>query len=69
MGTGILLIKMDIAYFTLVNMRVSAEKLLQYGYSHPSDDMYRACPRGSWTIPVDIDAETRVRNCSKVSKE
>ena len=28
METGILLIKMDIAHFTLVNMRVSAKKLL-----------------------------------------
>ena len=27
--TGILLIKMDIAHFTLVNMRVSAKKLLR----------------------------------------
>ena len=29
METGILLIKMDIAHFTLVNMRVSAKKLLR----------------------------------------
>ena len=28
METGILLIKMDIAHFTLVNMRVSAKKIV-----------------------------------------
>ena len=28
METGILLIKMDIAHFTLVNMRVSAKKII-----------------------------------------
>ena len=40
-----------------------------YGYYHPSDDMYRACPQSSWAILVDIVVETRVKNCSKVFKE
>ena len=35
-----------------------------YGYQNPSDDMYRACPWSSWTIPANIVVETWVKNCT-----
>ena len=45
-----------------LKMRVSAKKCC--GYEHPSDDMYGACPWGSWTKTGDILVETQVKNCS-----
>ena len=50
-----------------LKMSVSAKKVLWLLTS--SDDMYGACPWSSWSIPVDIVVETRVKNCSKVVSE
>ena len=49
-------------YYDIVTLKLTEdESQCQkkcYGYEHPSDEMYRACLRSSWTIQADIVVET-----------
>ena len=51
-------------FATGISSAPSFSKSCIHPCQHPSDDICRACPCSSWTIPADIAVQNWVKNCT-----